>query len=329
MREVSRIFDPAWRVMDRMRRGAEVPVVLCIDVEPDPRVYDPSEPPAWLGFESLLREMPALRDRLESATGRPAKFCWFIRMDPQIEDTWGTASWAADAYGDALAELVDGGDEIGLHSHIWRLDQHAAEWVADYRDTAWSEHCLEVGLDAFEKGFGRSCEAHRAGDHYLTSPMLSVLSDRQVRVDLSLEPGWTEMEGLGRPGERVDGTIPDYREVPADPYRATPASFPAPDPGGEGPLLVPLLTAPSRRPPFRRLTLTPVHAPTVFASRLALEMLRNPPVIAIAMRTDSVICHHWDYMQENLIHLARRRGIAFETASAVADRFEREVAQPA
>jgi hypothetical protein len=72
-----------------------------------------------------------------------------------------------------------------------------------------------------------------------------------------------------------------------------------------------------------------VHGPTVFASRLALEMLRNPPVIAIAMRTDSVICHHWDYMQENLVHLARRRGIAFETASAVADRFEREVAQPA
>jgi hypothetical protein len=322
-------LDPAWRIMDRIRPRAEVPVVLCVDVEPDPRVYDPSERPPWLGFESLLREMPALRDRIEVASGRPAKFCWFIRMDPQIEDTWGSAAWAADAYGDALAELMDGGDEIGLHSHTFRLDEGAGEWVADYGDASWSEHCLEVGLDAFEVAFGWPCQAHRAGDHYFTAPMLSVLADRQVRVDLSLEPGWSEMEGLGRDGERVSGTIPDYRALPADPYRATPASFPAPDPAGEGPLLIPLLTAPSRRPPFRRMTLTPVHGPTVFASRLALEMFRNPPAIAIAMRTDSVICHHWGYMQENLVHLAARRGVLFETASAAADRFEREVALPA
>ncbi len=329
MRNVSHTLEPAWRVMDRIRRRADVPIVLCIDVEPDPRVYDPSEPPPWLGFESLLREMPALRDRLESASGRRAKFCWFIRMDPQIEDTWGSASWVADVYGEALGKLAQSGDEIGLHSHTWRLDQRAGEWVADYRDAAWGKHCLETGLDAFEDVFGHSCQAHRAGDHFLTAPMLSVLSDRRVRVDLSLETGVEEMDGLGGPDERTDGTIPDYRGVPADPFRATPASFPSPDSNGKGPLLVPLLSARARRPPFRRVPLTPIHGPGVFASRLTLEMLRNPAVIAIAIRTDSVIRHHWDYIQENLLHLAQRRGIAFETASAVADRFEHEAALPA
>jgi hypothetical protein len=312
--------------MDRMRRSAEVPVVLCIDVEPDPRVYDPSTRPPWLGFESLLRELPFLRDRLEAATGRQANFCWFIRMDPQIEDTWGTASWVAEEYGDALAKLTEDGDEVGLHSHTWRLEDGGREWVADYDDAAWAEHCLESGLDAFERGFERSCRAHRAGDHFLTAPMLSVLSKREVQVDLSLEPGWTEMQGLGNPGERVTGTIPDSRAVPADPFRTTPASFPTADPAGEGPLLIPLLSAPARRPPFRRMTLTPVHAPSVFASRLALEFLRNPPVVAIAMRSDAPICHYWEPMQENLVHLAERRGVVFETASAAAARFEREVA---
>jgi hypothetical protein len=209
------------------------------------------------------------------------------------------------------------------------LDTHAREWVADYGDAAWAEHCIELGLDAFESGLGRSCQAHRAGDHFLTETMLSVLSEREVQVDLSLEPGWTEMEGLGRPGERVRGTIPDYRAVPADPFRTTPASFPAADLAGEGPLLIPLLSAPTRRPPFRRMSLSPAHAPSVFASRLALELLRNPPVVAIAVRSDAAVCHYWEPMQENLVHLAQRRGVAFETATAVADRFEREVALPA
>src|SRR3954447_9139674 len=329
MRRVSRTFDPAWRAMDRMRRSAEVPVVLCIDVEPDPRVYDPSAPPPWLGFESLLGELPALRDRLESATGRPANLCWFIRMDPQIEDTWGSASWAAAEYGDALAKLMEDGDEVGLRSHTWRLDEQAGEWVADYGDAAWGGHCIELGLDAFERGLGRPCRAHRAGDHFLTETMFSVLAEREIQVDLSLEPGWDEMDGLGRPRERVSGTIPDSRAVPADPFRTTQASFPAADPAGEGPLLIPLLSAPARRPPFRRMALTPAHAPGVFASRLALELFRNPPVVALALRSDAAICHYWEPMQENLVHIAERRGVVFETASAAAARFEPEVAVPA
>ena len=329
MHGVSTLLDPAWRIMDRARPRDDLPVVLCIDVEPDPRVYDPADPPPWLGFESLLRELPALRDRLESASGRPANFCWFIRMDPQIEDTWGSAAWAAETYGEAIQKLIDDGDEIGLHSHTWRLDEDAGEWVADYGDQAWGEHCVEVGLDAFELGFGRPCQSHRAGDHYFTAPMLSTLADRGVRIDLSLEPGWTEMEGLGRPGERVSGMIPDYRAIPHDPFRATPASFPALDPAGEGTLLIPLLSAPARRPPFRRMPLGPAHAPAVFASRLALEFLRKPPVVAVAVRSDSAICHQWGYMQENLMHLARRRGAVFETASAAADRFAPEMALPA
>jgi len=51
--------------------------------------------------------------------------------------------------------------------------------------------------------------------------------------------------------------------------------------------------------------------------------------VAVAMRTDSVICHEWDAIQKNLVHLAERREVRFETASAVAERFQPEGALPA
>jgi len=311
---------PAWQIADRLRTRTEIPVVLCIDVEPDPRVFDRSNPPPWLGFERLIEETPALRARLEEATGAPAHFTWFLRMDPQVADTWGTATWAADTYREALDGLADAGDEFGLHSHTWRWDAELDEWVADYEDQSWAENCVAVGLDAFEEGLGRPCGAHRAGDHFLSPSMLSVLSDCGVRVDLSVEPGIGALNGLGIDGERARGQIPDYRGVPTRPYRTTPAAFPGPEASGGDPLLIPLLTAPARKPPFRRLPLSPVQPFSVFAPRLAAELLRGPPVIAVAIRTDSVLCHDWDQIQENLLHLAERRGMVFETAGAVAER---------
>jgi hypothetical protein len=300
----------------------QLPVVLCIDVEPDPRVFDPADPPPWLGFERLIEVLPDLRERIEEATGQPARFSWFLRMDPQIAETWGSAGWLSDAYGDEFAGLSEAGDELGLHSHVWRWDPDVGDWFADYSDPDWAQHCVRTGLDAFESGFGRPCMAHRAGDHFINPAIFSLLAERRVRVDFSLEPGMSSLSGLGIEGERFQGRIPDFVGVPTRPYRATPASFPDPDAAGSDPLLVPLLSAPGRRPPFRRLPLSPVQAFSVFAPRLAVELLRRPPAIAVAMRSDSVLSHEWDQIQRNLVHLARRRGAVFETASAVAERWE-------
>jgi hypothetical protein len=308
----------------------QLPVVLCIDVEPDPRVFDPSDPPPWLGFERMFEVLPALRDRLEEQTGHPARFSWFLRMDPQIEQTWGSAAWVSEAYRDELAGLADGGDELGLHSHVWRWDADVDDWIADYSDPDWAQHCVRTGLDAYEAGFGRPCMAHRAGDHFINPAVFSVLAERGVGVDLSVEPGMVSLSSLGIDGEHARGRIPDFTGVPTRPYRATATSFPAPDTAGSEPLLVPLLSAPARRPPFRRVPLSPIQAFNVFAPRLAVELLRRPPVIAVAMRSDSVICHEWDQIQRNLVHLAGRRGVVFETASAVAERWEqpRDPARP-
>jgi hypothetical protein len=305
----------ACRLLDRARRQTELPVVLCVDVEPDLRVFDRGDPRPWSGLERFVERLPELRERLTNAGGAPVVLTWFLRMDPQVAETWGSPAWVADAHGEDLAELAAHGDELALHTHTWRWDEEIGCWVADFDDPAWAEHCLSMSLDAFESAFGRPCLAHRGGDHFLSGPMLAQLARAGVKTDLTIEPGWPPVGPSG--GEPAAGMLPDYRAVPLAPYRSSPARFPAPDPDGGDPLLIPLFSPPALRR-RHRLPLPPDSGH--FVSRLAFELLRNPPpVLALVLRSDAAL-GSWDLVAANLEHLARHRGMRFVTASAAAER---------
>jgi hypothetical protein len=236
-----------------------------------------------------------------------------------VAETWGSPAWLPETYGDSLADLTRSGDELGLHTHTWRWETEG--WFADFEDPAWAEHCLTVGLDAFEASFGRPCTVHRGGDRFLSGAMLSCLDRRGVAIDLTVEPGMPA-QGLP-PREHSRGVTPDYQRAPTVPYRSSPQSFPAPDAtDAAGPLLVPLLSAPGRR--GRRSTLPPDAPPvTRFVPRLALELLRRPPsVLAVVVRTDAALDSRWDSLVDNLEHLARHRQMPLVTASAAVERLD-------
>jgi hypothetical protein len=311
------------RVLGSIDRRPETPVVVCIDVEPDPRVFDRADPPAWTGFERFLQRLPDLRERLSRASGKPVTFTWFLRMDPQVAEAHGSPTWVAQSYGEQLAQLIRSGDELGVHTHFWRWDSRSAEWIADFVDAEWMDYCVTMSLDAFEAALGRHCSAHRGGDRFLSGTVLLVLDRRGVEIDLTVEPGQPPVGAKLPTGETARGTLPDYRRVPVAPYRSSPETFPAPDPsGGSGPLLIPLLSAPRRRPPFRRepLTVWDGSAPGAFRVRLAVELLRSaPPVLAIAVRSDTG-CYDWawDQLTGRLEDLAKHPRMVFMTASAAA-----------
>jgi len=184
-------------------------------------------------------------------------------------------------------------------------------------DPDWAEHCLEVALSAFETSFGRQCAVHRGGTHFLSGLMLSTLEKRGVAVDLTVEPGLAPLGDAELGAAR--GHTPDYREVPTRPYRSTLRSFPTPDPATRtGPLLVPLLSGPRRRPPFRRMPISPGEPVNVFMARLAAALVRKPPILGLVIRSSDVLGSTWDVIEENLEHLARHRGMAFVTASTAA-----------
>ena len=314
---MGRRSSTVWRAIDHLHRSPDAPIVLCIDVEPDPQRFDPANPPAWLGFERIVQMLPALRRRLSEATGTWAMFTWCLRMDPQVAETWGSPAWVAEEYGDELVELTEAGDELGLHTHVWRWEPTAGVWFADMEDPDWAEHCLEMALSAFETSFGRGCAVHRGGTHFLSGLMLSTLEKRGVAVDLTVEPGLAPLGDAELGAAR--GHTPDYCGVPTRPYRSTLRSFPTPDPATRtGPLLVPLLSGPRRRPPFRRMPISPGEPVNVFMARLAAALVRKPPILGLVIRSSDVLGSTWDVIEENLEHLARHRGMAFVTASTAA-----------
>jgi hypothetical protein len=241
-------------------------------------------------------------------------------MDPQIAEAWGSAAWPAEAYVDTISGLVEAGDEIGLHTHIWRWQGETGEWICDFEDSTWAQHCVEVGLDAFESSYGRGCSAHRGGTHFLSGAIVSTLESRGVPVDSTVEPGLGPLgaKELGFvDGLIVRGTTPDLRRVPTRPYRSSPTAFPAPDPGAidGGPLLIPSMSARRRRPPFRRMPLL-LWDSEGFTIRFAGELLGDPPIVCFPMRTDAALGEWWDTIESNLNEVARFPRIAFKTMTA-------------
>jgi hypothetical protein len=299
--------------------GAELPVVVCFDSEPDIRVLDRGEAEPWAGFEEILSRARALRARLAELTGAPASFSWTLRMDPQIADTWGSPAWAAEHYASELAELASQGDEFGLHTHTWRWDDGADTWVRD-QDPAWEEHCVQVGLTTFEATFGRPCPTHRAGDRLLTGGMLRRLERGRVAVDLTVEPDIAPQEAL-IPGEVVTGTTTDFRGAPRVPYRSSPDACPAPDAASPSdPILVPLTTGPRGADGVAK-ELNLYMIPSLFAHHLLrVTRVHSPPVLAFAIRTDPGAIGAWDFIARNLEYLARLPGARFTTAGAAARR---------
>ena len=260
-----------------------VPVLLCFDVEPD-EIEVGADATPWLGFERLLERVKPLRDDLAEATGRPVRFDWFLRMDPQIAEAYGTAGWVVDRFGADLARLRSEGDLIGLHPHALRPTATAGRWVADHGDPDWVDHCLEVSYETFETAFGEPCRAQRFGDRFMSARSLRRAGELGAHYDLTVEPGAGPAGSLHH-GLTATGESPEMRHAPREPYRADPddpmraaepPSAAAPSRGDDtGPWMIPLtsMDPDPMLPAWRRIARRvrhpagPWHRPTTLTAR--------------------------------------------------------------
>jgi hypothetical protein len=326
-----RIRGAAHRQLARARHRRGIPVVLAVDIEPDPRLVERDNPEPWEGFVRFAGEIPALRELLRSRTGISPHFTWLIRMDPQIAAGWGSARWAVDTYGELLAALTAAGDELGLHVHTWRWDGSTGNWVAEREDSEWVAHCTRKSLDTFEGIYGRAPRVASGGDRFTSPTMLSLLAERGVCIDLTVAPG-EPPQGPLADGERTNGLTPDYSDAPGRPYR--PRSFDeftVSDAASEvGLTLMPLLSAPQAE--GGRAPLLAWSEPAEFRLRLQrLLAAVSPPVLTLVARTDLATFHpQWDWFVENLEEIARHPQLRakFMTASEAAAELDGPAHQP-
>ena len=225
-----------------------MPVIMCIDVEPDAREIDAFDRADWVGFVTAYHFFSQLRPKLEAATGAPARFSWFLRMDPQIEHTYGSPSWVVEHHPEIFRELESAGDELGLHTHAWRWDGLSRGWVADHGNQEWIDHCVRVSFEAFQRALGRPCKSFRFGDHWMNNETMHLLEELGAQFDLTLEPG-CKAPRFRKRRELFTGSLPDYRSVPRHPYRPSRANFKEPClTGGRRIQVIPLSTAKSNGP---------------------------------------------------------------------------------
>jgi hypothetical protein len=199
-----------------LARGGPIPVVVGVDVEPDGLGADPSPAGPWPGALATHRWLSRERDRIEQRTGRPVHLAWFLRMDHQVAELFGSSTYVLDAHADLVEDVQARGDAIGLHLHGWRRSPRGG-WVEALADDAWYVEGLDGSYADFEAGLGRPCLLNRFGQRFLGPAGVARLVELGVRTDMTAEPGT-----IGMPQgswSYVEGDLPDFRRTPRSPHR--------------------------------------------------------------------------------------------------------------
>jgi hypothetical protein len=170
-----------------------------------------------------------VRARTEAQTGRPARFSWLLRCDPQVEELCGSATYTVDAEPDLFAQAAARDDEVGLHIHGWRRAPEGG-WVDDYGDAAWLGECIDRSFAAFAEAFGRGCGVASMGNRFLGPAAVEGLARNGATVDVTGEPAsWPVPDGQWA---HVRGDIPDFRRMPRQPHVLAPGLVELPHTAG-------------------------------------------------------------------------------------------------
>jgi hypothetical protein len=222
-----------------------IPIIFCIDVEPDGFFIDREKPLPWTGYESTYAFLHQIRPHLSLHTGAPVHFSWFLRMDPQIAETYGAPHWVADHYRRFIDEMLINRDEIGLHPHDYRWDDERRSWIVDHGNQPWIDHTVNLAFDSYRTALSRNCESFRYGDRWMNDATLRLIERLGVKYDLTLEPG-QEGKPATYPDKPYSGSVPDYTDVVQYPFHPCSTDFRKPDPSRSGGIwMIPITSADS------------------------------------------------------------------------------------
>ena len=227
-----------------------------------------------------------LRDRLASATGRPARLTWFLRADPQIAGTYGRSDWVAEECPLILRTIEANGDASGVHPHLWKRDARGG-WFNELRDPAWTAECLDMSLEAYRSILGRPATLCRFGDHWLDQHTVELMRARGIRHDLTVEPGLPSTPIHDDPA--ATAWLPDFRGAPREPWVPSREDYLRPEAratGDDAMWMIPLSTS---RPVWRPLRHRPFVARMSDSPNLALDSARVWPTLESELGRDTAV----------------------------------------
>ncbi len=221
----------------------KIPVILCIDVEPDGFFIDRNKPLPWKGYEGAYRYFSELRPKLEDITGSPAHFTWSYRFDPQVAETYGSPEWPVMNYPKFIEDFIKEGDEIALHPHAYRWEKKINNWIEDLGNQEWVNHCVEMGFDVFKRVLNRPCESFRFGAYWISTETINLAERLGVKFDLTVEPGF-RLKKRDFHAELYSAGLPNFDHVPRKPYHPLRTDFTKPDPTrNDGIWVIPMSTS--------------------------------------------------------------------------------------
>ncbi len=201
-----------------------IPIVLSLNIEPDPRMTNVANPEPWTGYEKTYEYFKNLRMPLEDMTQSKVNYVWMYRMDHQVEVTYGDPAWAINKYPHIMKYIEQRGDAVGLHPHSWQWQEETASWNNEFADQAWLDFVIEDALENFKHTFGRNCEIFQFGDQFMNTKIMNLLRKRGVKYDMSVEPGY-HILSEEFPGEKWVGFELDTRGVGRMPYYPSASDF--------------------------------------------------------------------------------------------------------
>jgi hypothetical protein len=131
------------------------------------------------------------------------KTTWFVRIDGQIEEIYGSADFLYNKHIEKINWLRNNGHSIGWHHHSYK--RLGEKWVQDINEVLMLEDLKKYGTFAQQKGMA-IC---RMGWGYHTNKTMKLVSEMGFRIDSSAIP---------RPNYKWDLSVKDWETTTLDWY---------------------------------------------------------------------------------------------------------------
>lgn len=166
-----------------------IPVLNCIDVEPDSSAAEIGHFKPWLAYEKMHRYLSRWRSSISKKTGSHAHFVWFYRIDSQIQRVYGSLGWPLEHYNKLIHESLARGDEIGIHPRFVQWDDIYEEWRFLESTSYFCKENLLSSLQAYHQALGIPCRALRLDDNFWENELLDFALRQGIQYDVNtLQP---------------------------------------------------------------------------------------------------------------------------------------------